>query len=190
MRISWVLSCATLVAFAQQWPLGLPGAPSLHRISQSEVPRWGVLYVEVEYFVDPKASVLEEPIGALESGRVWCGSRVTVLQPISARKRRESLEEQYRAYWPGGYDPKAASARAFLAWAARPLKERDVLEYVADPAGRLHGRLNGGAWTAFEGRDLVQAWLGYTFQGNPRNPGILASVRAYLEGLRKAAPLN
>ncbi len=186
MRIPVLLFIAGMSLVGQHWPVGVLGAPGLQLVRQSEIPRWGTLYVKVDYYVDPAAAGLVDPLLELRKGQVWCGSRVTILQAISAKKRRESLEEQYRIYWPGGYDPKTSvSARAFLRWANRPLNQGDRLEYVAEPGGQLHARHNEEPWTTLDGADLVKAWLGYTFEGTPKDPEILKSVLKHLRALRK-----
>jgi hypothetical protein len=186
MRALLLLLGAGISLLGQHWPVGLPGAPALHLVRETDIPRWGTLYVKVAYYVDPAAAGLQDPLVELRGGQVWCGSRVTILQPISAKKRRESLEEQYRIYWPGGYSPQtAAAAQAFLKWANRALNQGDRLEYVVEPGGRLHARMNEGAWTTLAGEDLVRAWLGYTFEGTPKDPEILKSVQRHLHALRK-----
>lgn len=174
----------------QAWPSPVPGAPVLSRFSQAHILRWGADYIHIDYYVDADAfarSVKEDPLERMLAGKVWCGTRLVFQRGISAKRRRETFEDQFRRHWPGGgYDRENPVVKAFFAFVARPLERGDHLDYLVDPKGVLRLRHGQEAWGVFKERGLALAFLSLMYRGEPHDPETAAKVtsdlKAFLEG--------
>lgn len=184
-------SFAVTQAPGAPWPHAVPGAPTLQLAHEEVFRKFEVDYLRVAFFVDAVA-LKRMPRGRsardrVLEGRIWCGRRSFVLQEIGGARRAEGLKAALEAHWPGGaLDPERPAVKRLLASAAGPLEVGDRIEYVWDPAGRVHIRLGKNPWIALSDRLLHRALLRIAF-GNASDPEMPA-LDAALERLAPARP--
>ena len=194
-RAAWGIGVALASAGAARAGQPAPwwaakGIPGLREFHHQALSRRDTPYLEQTFFLDAaayrtRAADAREGLELLRKGQVALGVRNRFLLGVGARSRGEILTAQLKRCWPGGGDPGAnPTARAFLAFSARLVNARDVVEYLypAD-GGLLWVQYGTEAPRAFRDRALVEAMLTLEFGRDPENPEGQARILAALRRL-------
>ncbi len=169
------------------------GAPRLTGFETISYGRYGVVYVEVTYFVDAGAlkrrkDVLDgaQALQALRKGQVWCATQVHFLEGSSRAKRQEFILANLKAYWPGtGFSPDRSDVRTYVDFAARLIDMNDTVSYLFPPRGELVVTYKGEAPKRFTLPSVAAAVRAFEWSDQAGNPEAQARLRAGLERLLK-----
>jgi hypothetical protein len=170
------------------------GAPRLTGFETISYGRYGVIYVEVTYFVDAGALRRRkdlkdgaQALRALREGQVWCATRVHFLEGSSRAKRQEFTLANLKAYWPGAdFSPHRPDVRAYVDFAARLIDMNDTVTYLFPPRGELVVTYKGEAPKRFTLPSVAAAVRAFEWSDQAGNPEAQARLRAALERLLKA----
>lgn len=170
------------------------GSPRLTGVEVISYGRYGVVYVEVTYYVDAGAlrrrkDVLDgaQALRILREGQVWCATRVHFLEGSSRAKRQEFTLANLKAYWPGvGFSPDRPDVRAYVDFSARLLDINDTVTYLFPPRGELVVAYKGEAPKRFTLPSVAAAVRAFEWSDQAGNPEAQARLRAGLERVLKA----
>jgi hypothetical protein len=117
----------------------------------------------------------------VREGAVPSSAKYQVMAGISAGRRREILQRQLEAHWPGkGFSPERAEVRAFLEFSARRLDEGSDFEYRFTGGSEFWMRFGDEGWRRFQGVALTRALLAVVYRPNGSNDEVLAAMERAL----------